>query len=97
MVLGEGENFFSREKPNVGFDILPFPKPQPLSRKAECFFCRYDALPEIICPFSRKAECFLAWAQPPAVSLPYLKLDHYDFPAVFLFDFSCRKVYIIDI
>ena len=29
MVLGEGENFFSREKPNVGFDILPFPKPQP--------------------------------------------------------------------
>ena len=97
MVLGEGENFFSREKPNVGFGVLPFPKTQPLSRKAEYFFAGTMPCRRLFAPFQEKRSIFLAGTQPPVVSLPYPKLDHYDFPAVFLFDFYCRKVYIIDI
>ena len=60
MVLGEGENFFSREKPNVGFGVLPFPKPQPLSRKAEYFFAGTMPCRRLFAPFLRKAECFFS-------------------------------------
>ena len=33
MVLGEGKNFFSREKPNIGFDVPPSPNPNPFQEK----------------------------------------------------------------
>ena len=40
MVLGEGENFFSREKPNVGFGVPPSPNPNLFLEKRSTFFSK---------------------------------------------------------
>ena len=79
MVLGEGKNFFSREKPNVGFEILPFPKPQPFSRKAKYFFGQEQLLAGDYHPFSRKAKYFFGQEQLLAGNhLPIQGTEHFN-------------------
>ena len=64
--LGKGKTSFHEEKPNVGFEILPFPNPQPLSRKAVYFFSRGITLPEIICPCRVQSLMLLSAVKQPA-------------------------------
>ena len=59
MMRGKRENFFSREKPNVGFGILSLSPRAPLSlsRKARNFFKIMFCLPMQGTKLNNKKEC----------------------------------------